>query len=136
MEKGKAFFKNKSFGFYVTLALIFATVVGSITYSVLYSGSRYMSWSATAVMLVGAAFSLALAFTKKAKWSCAVLALADFIALLLYVYGIYFYVSIVMVGIQASAFNWQFQLCTGIFAVLLAANLVNVFLKQVKEEEE
>lgn len=132
----KEIFKDKSLGFYVTLALIAATVVTTIMYAVLYNGSRYFSMPAVLVMVVGAVVALAVAFTKQAKWACVVLALADFIGLLLYVYGIYFYVSVVMVGIQASTFSWQFILCTVVFVVLLVANVVNVFLKQVKEEEE
>lgn len=132
----KEIFKGKSFGFYVTLALIAATVVTAILYAVLYNGSRYFSMPAVLVMVAGAVAALAVALTKHAKWANVILALADFIGLLLYVYGIYFYVSIVMVGIQASTFSWQFILCTAIFVVLLVANVVNVFLEQVKEEEE
>lgn len=129
-------FKDKSYGFYVTLALIAVTVVAAIVYAVLYNGSRYLAMPAVSFMLGGAVVALAMCFTKAAKWACAVLALADFIGLLFYIYGIYFYVSIVMVGIQASTFNWQFQFCTFMFAALLVVNIVNVFLKQVKETEE
>ena len=100
----------------------------------MYSGSRYMEWPAVVAMLVGAAVSLVLMFTKKAGWANAVIAVADFVAFLYYVHGIYFYVSIVMVGIQATGFNSQFRVCTAMFAVLQVLNLVNVFLKQVKEE--
>lgn len=135
MGKENRLLKDKSYGFYVTLGLIVASLAVSLIYMALYNGSRYMSWSAVGIMLAGAAIALVLAFTKLAKWSCVVLALADFAGLLLYVYGIYFYVSIVMVGIQASTFNWQFQLCTVMFIVLLVANVVNVFLKQTKEED-
>lgn len=132
----KEIFKDKSLGFYVTLALIAASIVTAILYAVLYNGSEYFSMPAVVALVGGAVAALAVAFSKQAKWACAVLALADFIGLLLYVYGIYFYVSIVMVGIQASTFSWQFILCTVVFAALLVANVVNVFLKQVKEEEE
>lgn len=133
LEMGNSFLKNKSLGFYVTLALIVATVAVSLVYTALYHSSRYMSWIAMAAMLIGAALALVLAFTPQAKWACAVLALGNFIGLLFYIYGIYFYVSVVMVGIQASTFNWQFQLCTILFAAMLVLNLINVFLKQVKE---
>lgn len=135
MGKTNGLLKDKSYGFYVTLVLIAASLIAAVVYAVLYNGSRYMSWPAAGIMLAGTAVALVLAFTKLAKWSCAVLALADFVGLLLYVYGIYFYVSIVMVGIQASTFNWQFKLCMVMFVVLLIANIVNVFLKQTKEEE-
>ncbi len=135
MGKIKGLLKDKSYGFYVTLALTALSVAAALIYTALYNGSRYMSWPAAGIMLGGAAAALILAFTGLAKWSYAVLALADFIGLLFYVYGIYFYVSIVMVGIQASTFNWQFLLCTVMFVGLLAANIINVFLKQTKEED-
>lgn len=130
----KNYLKGKSYGFYVTLALIVATVVTAIAYAVLYNGSRYFSMPAVLFMGGGVVAALALSCTRLAKWANAVLALADFVATLLYIYGIYFYVSIVMVGIQASTFSWQFLVCTALFVVLLVANVVNVFLKQVEEE--
>ncbi len=130
----KTLLKGKSYGFYVTLALIVLTVVTGIVYCVNYSGSRYMSVPAAVLLFAGAAVSLALGFTKLAGWANSVLALCGFAALLFYIYGIYFYVSIVLVGIQASSFNSSFVVCTLLFVVLLVLNLVNVFLKQVKEE--
>ena len=61
------------------------------------------------------------------------LALRDFVALLVYIDGVYFYVSFVLVGIHASSFNSQLVVCPALFAVLLIANLINVFLKKEKE---
>ena len=130
----KTLLENKSHGFYVTFVSVVASIVCAAVYASMYSGSRYMEWPAVVAMLVGAAVSLVLMFTKKAGWANAVIAVADFVAFLYYVYGIYFYVSIVMVGIQATGFNSQFRVCTAMFAVLQVLNLVNVFLKQVKEE--
>lgn len=135
MGKINGLLKDKSYGFYVTLVLIVLSLTAALTYAALYNGSRYMSWPAAGIMLGGVALALVLAFTKLSKWSYAVLALADFAGLLFYVYGIYFYVSVVMVGIQASTFNWQFKFCTAMFVGLLVVNIVNVFLKQTKEED-
>lgn len=127
---------DKRPGFYVTLLLIAATVIIAAIYANMYAGSLYMSWPAFGVMLGGAALALLLGFTKLAKWSNAVLALADFLGLLFYIYGIYFYVSVVIAGIQAGSFNGQFIFCCAAFGALLVANIVNVFLKQVQEDEE
>lgn len=129
----KKLFEQKSYGFYLTLVLIAASLVCGVIYTVLYGSSIYMSWPTTICTISGAVLALALAFTPYAKWSCAVLALADFIGLLTYIYGIYFYISIVLVGIQASTFNFQFKFCTAAFVILLVLNIVNVFLKQTKE---
>lgn len=133
MEKTNGYLKGKSYGFYVTLVLTALTVVTAVIYAALYNGSRYMSWPTVWIMIAGAAIALALPLAGQARWSNAVLALADFVAFLLYVYYIYFYVSVVMVGIQAKTFSWQFILCTVLFAALLVLNIVNVFLKQVRE---
>lgn len=136
MANTKTFFRNKSAGFYVTLVLIAASLITAAVYTALYGESNYMSWPAVGFLVGGSVVSLVLCCTKfGAGMANAVLAFADFIAALFYIYGIYFYVSIVLVGIQASSFNDQFRTCTGLFAVLLLANLVNVFLKQVKEAE-
>ena len=130
----KKLLENKAYGYYVTLALSVLSVVVAVVYAVLYSGSRYMSLPAVILPIVGAVAAVALGFVRGGgKWANAVLALCDFVALLFYVYGIYFYVSVVLVGIQASSFNSQFVICTVLFVGLLIANLVNVFLKQEKE---
>ena len=130
----KKLLENKAYGYYVTLALSVLSVVVAVVYAVLYSGSRYMSLPAVILPIVGAVAAVALGFVRGGgKWANAVLALCDFVALLFYIYGIYFYVSVVLVGIQASSFNSQFVICTVLFVGLLIANLVNVFLKQEKE---
>ncbi len=125
---------NKSYGYYITLALSVLSVVTAVVYLVMYNGSRYMSAPAAVLPIVGAVAAVGLGFVRGGgKAANAVLALCDFVALLFYIYGIYFYVSVVMVGIQASSFNSQFVICTVLFVVLLIANLINVFLKQEKE---
>ena len=130
----KKLLENKSYGYYVTLVLSVLSVVIAVVYAVMYNGSRYMSVPAAILPIVGAVAAVGLGFVPGgAKAAHAVLALCDFVALLFYIYGIYFYVSVVLVGIQASSFNGQFVTCTGAFVGLLIANLVNVFLKQVKE---
>ena len=91
----KKLLENKSHGFYVTFVSVVASIVCAAVYASMYSGSRYMEWPAVVAMLVGAAVSLVLMFTKKAGWA---------------------------------------RVCTAMFAVLQVLNLVNVFLKQVKEE--
>ena len=130
----KKLLENKSYGYYVTLVLSVLSVVIAVVYAVMYNGSRYMSVPAAILPIVGAVAAVGLGFVPGgAKAANAVLALCDFVALLFYIYGIYFYVSVVLVGIQASSFNGQFVTCTGAFVGLLIANLVNVFLQQVKE---
>ena len=63
------------------------------------------------------------------------LALANFVALMLYITNIYNYVVVVMVGIDISSFSTQFIACTTLFAILLVASVANIFFKQSKEEK-
>ena len=130
----KRLFENKKPGFYVTLVLIVLSVLLAAVYAKMYAGSQYVSWPAFWSTLGGAVLALVLGFTKMAKWSNVAVALGDFLGLLFYIYGIYFYVSVVYAGIQAGSFNTQFIFCTAGFVILLLANLVNLFLVQVKEE--
>ena len=130
----KKLFENKAYGYYITLLLSVVSVVTAVVYIVHYNGSRYMSMPAAILPIVGAVAAVILGFVRGGgKCANAILALCDFVALLFYIYGIYFYVSVVLVGIQASSFNSQFVICTTLFAGLLIANLINVFLKQEKE---
>lgn len=129
----KNFSKRKSYGFYVTLGLILLAIVSAIIYASFFHVTRYMSWGAVAVMIGGAVVALLLPIFKQAKLSCFVLALTNFVGFLMYAYYIYFYVSIVLVGIQASSFSWQFILCTTLFGVLLVGSILNIFFEQEKE---
>ena len=69
----KKLLENKSCGFYVTFVSVVASIVCAAVYASMYSGSRYMEWPAVVAMLVGAAVSLVLMFTKKAGWANAVI---------------------------------------------------------------
>ena len=59
----------------------------------------------------------------------------NFVALLFYVYGIYYYVSVVLVGIDLDHFEPQFFVSTILFVVLLGASVTSIFMEQVKEVE-
>lgn len=131
----KKLLEGKRAGFYVTLVLIALSLLLAAVYALTFRASSYMSWRAFGAIVAGAVLALALGFTNLANWSNAVVALGDFIGLLLYAYASYFYVSSVMVGIQGSRFSPQFIFVTAGLAVLFLANLVNVFLGQVKEAE-
>jgi len=136
MEKIKNFFKDKSYGFYVTLAVAVLTLVTLIVYANAYgSNDRYMSWAGFAIMLVGLAAAAVLTVFKFNDWVPPVLALANFIALMLYITNIYNYVVVVMVGIDIASFSSQFLACTVLFAILTVVSIADIFFKQVKEVE-
>lgn len=134
MEKLKNFFKDKSYGFYVSIAVTLLTLVTLIVYADAYGrNDSYMSWAGFAIMIVGIVVAVALTALKLSEWVPPALALANFIALLLYAKSIYNYVVIVIVGIDIASFSSQFILCTVLFAILLVGSIANIFCKQVKE---
>jgi len=120
----------------VTVALSLFTLVTSIVYADAYgSNDRYMSWAGFAVMIAGIAVAIVLTALKLNDWAPPVLALANFVALLLYITNIYNYVVVVMVGIDIASFSTQFVACTVLFAIGLAGSVANIFFRQVKEVE-
>lgn len=136
MDKLKSFFKNNSYGFYVSFAVSLLTLVTLIVYANAYgSNDRYMSWAGFVIMLVGIVAAVGLTAFKLNEWVPPVLALANFIALMLYITKIYNYVVVVMVGIDVASFSTQFLSCTVLFAILMVASIANIFFKQVKEVE-
>lgn len=136
MNKLKNYLKNKSYGFYVTVFVMLFTLVTLIVYANAYgSNDRYMSWAGFVIMLVGIVAAVGLTAFKLNDWVPPVLALANFIALMLYITKIYNYVVVVMVGIDVASFSTQFLSCTVLFAILIVASIANIFFKQVKEVE-
>ena len=136
MEKIKNFFKSKSYGFYVTVAVVLLTLITSIVYADSYGkNERYMSWAGFAVMLAGIFVAAGLTAFKRCEFAPQGLALANFVARMVYITNFYNYVVVVMVGIDISSFSTQFIACTTLFAILLVASVANIFFKQSKEEK-
>lgn len=55
-------------------------------------------------------------------------------AFMFYVYGVYYYVSVVLVGIDLDSFSAQCIICSALFALTTIASAVGVFLKQTKTD--
>lgn len=133
MEKGKAFFKDKGIGFFMSVIVLLFSLVTAAVYAVGYSGSSDFSGPVLIAILAGAAAAVILALLKRYNWVPVALALGNFAALLLFIKSIYFYVSVVMYGINGSAFSPAFTSSTTCLAVALVLSIANIFMKQVKE---
>lgn len=131
MEKIVNFFKDKSYGFYVTLISILFTI---ITFSVYVSSygkyDSYMSWEGFYFMVAGAVLALIAIVIKKYSWAPIVLAATNYIGLLYYILKIYNYVVVVLVGIDLASFSPAFIACTTLFAINVVISTFNVFFKQ------
>jgi len=134
----KKFLSNKSFGFYVTAALALLSIVSAIIYRVTYAGfysgnqevfSRVAFW----FLLGWIPCAIALYVFKQGRYANYLAAIALFVALLTYVNAIYYYVSVMEVGIDAS-FTGVFFLITILFVFQWILALANVFFPQEKGE--
>ena len=86
MDLVKNFFKRKSYGFYVSLAVIVMTIITMSVYSASYGMiDRYMSWAAIGVMVAGMVVGLALSVLNLGEWGAAVMAICNFVGLMQYI---------------------------------------------------
>ena len=131
----KGLFKNKSIGFYVTLGTIGLALVTAVAYLLCYNNTDNFNVWAFIVLLVSVVASVILVLIKQYKIAPYALGFLNFVALLFYVYGIYYYVSVVLVGIDLDHFEPQFFVSAILFVVLLGASVAAIFMKQEKEEE-
>ena len=131
----KGLFKNKPLGFYVTLGTLVLALITAVAYLLCYNNTDNFNVWSFVVLLVSFVTGVVLVLVKQAKIAPYVLGLLNFVALLFYVYGIYYYVSVVLVGIDLDHFEPQFFVSTILFVVLQVAGVAAVFMKQEKEVE-
>lgn len=131
----KDFTGGKALGFWFTVAVCALSLVSSIVYAACYAGTDNINWVSFAFMLLAFAGALALTVLKQYKWTPYLQAVLTFIALLFYVYGIYYYVSVVMVGIDLDHFEPPFYITAILYIVTFGLSVANLFLKQTKEKE-
>lgn len=137
MDKILSYFKDKSYGFYVTLASILFTIITLSVYAVRYGNyDNYMSWESFYIMLVGAVLAIVAIVIKKYNWAPLALLVTNFIALLFYILNIYSYVTVVLVGIDVVSLSTNFIVCTVLFAINVVLSTANFFFKQVKNKPE
>lgn len=131
----KNYFKERSYGFYVTLGIVLFSVVTAIVYAALYGDTpRFMAWSVFVSLIVGAVVALACTFLRLDQLAPAALALTSLIALLRYIRVIYNYVVVVLVGIDVDSFEPRFIASMVLLSILLVASIADIFLKQSKEK--
>ena len=121
-------------GFKVTLATCVVSLITAIAYAVIYASSRYMSWPAFAIIIVGVVLAAVLIALKQERFAPSALLVCDFLALLLYVYNIYFYISSVATGIQFSGFPLEFYVNAVLYVLSLVLSIACVFMRQTPEQ--
>lgn len=127
------FLKDKSVGFWFSAALVLLSLVTAVVYAASYAGTDNINWVAFALLLAAAVGAAVLIILKQYKYVPYLQAILIFLSLLFFIYGIYYYVSVVMVGIDLDHFEPQFFACTILFLISFGVGVANVFLKQTKD---
>lgn len=132
----KNIFNGKAIGFYFTVATGALALIEAIVYAVSYAnftnqGVSIMSWPLFVLLMVLAAVNITLIFLNKSEFApyvSAVLALSIFC---LYIYSMYWYVSVMVYGIDAQI-NATFIFNSLFVVLVLLVSFANVYLKQRK----
>lgn len=131
----KDLFTKKPVGFYVTLGTIGFTLVTALAYILCYNNTDNFNLWSFIILLASAVIGVTLILLKQFKLVPYAVGFLNYVAMLFYVYGIYYYVSVVLVGIDLDHFEIQFFISTISFVVLVIMSIVAIFMKQTKSEE-
>lgn len=107
-------------------ASLLTMIVYVVCYGTVQRSMDSMSWEAVWVLGIGVAAAVALVLVKQGNWAPRVLVAAHFIAFLLYIYGMYAYISAAFVGID-STWEAAFFITLALFLVGLVINIVAAF---------
>ena len=112
----------------ITLISSLLCVITAFLYRMWFVGSTEFNQYAFLCLIVAAALGV-LAFFGLADYVNAIQFLLVVAGGMLYIYGMYYYVSIVLVGIDLQSFSNAFIICSGLLASAVAASTVNVLTK-------
>lgn len=128
--------KNKTVGFWFSVGIGAFALVTAVVYVACYAGTDNINWASFALMLAASVSAALIPLNKFVKYLPYVQALLIFLSLLFFIYGIYYYVSVVAVGIDLDHFDPEFIVCVILFAIATGVSIANVFLPQEKEKEK
>ncbi len=120
--------KDRTWGFYLSGILSFLSLLTLITYGIAYRSSDYISWISFAFLAAAAAVNIVFFVMNKTRIGRVPGAVLSGVAFFFYLYGMYFYVSVVMVGIDISSFDGRFIINTALFTILFVLSVMNIFL--------
>ena len=142
------FAKNKTVGYWFSVAITVLFLVTGITYLVGVNGNAvldqygvlnivavvglFLGFGLSAVVMGLQAFNVIPSKWNIVPWLQGVCAL---LAFCFFVLGAYYYVSVVMVGIDLIAYEGLFIVFVILFVLLLGLAIANIFLKQDKKVE-
>ena len=133
MLKIKEIKDQLSVGFIFCLAIPLLMLIGGLVYLACYIGtSEFNTWAFVFPMILFVV-SLILIIFKQFKVAKYLQFLLTLSALMFYIYAMYYYVSVVFVGIDADSFSASFIVCSLIYFGCYGLSIANLFIKNKKE---
>lgn len=130
----QSYLKDKDVGFWFSASLVVFSLLTAVIYAACYAGTDNINWVSFAFMLAAAVAGGVLIALKKYSYAPYALAVLIFLSLLFFIYGIYYYVSVVMVGIDLDSFDPEFIVCAIFYFLAFGVSVANLFLRQIKKE--
>ncbi len=126
--------KTKIKGSFASSLLFILLIVTAIVYPFCYFGTDSMSWVSFALLVAAIVVRIVMKRKGLQLFIPVVVGVLTFLALLFYIYGIYWYVSVVLVGIDLDSFDLPFIVCTTLYSILFVLSIASIFAPcKVKE---
>lgn len=120
--------KNRTPGFYLSLALIALNLITAVVYVSCYNSSQYMSWLTFALLLAVTVAGIALFLTGQLRFFATVSFVGIIISIIAFVLATFNYIVDAYVGIDVTSLSGGFIGCVVLFALLLIVSFVaNIF---------
>lgn len=131
----KRYLRDYPAGFYASAGVAGASLILAVFYTVAYSASDEFSLVAAIMPAILIAGTFFLAALNLYEWIAAFQTVALLTGLGFYTYSMYYYVSVVFIGIDAQSFSAAFIITSLLYVLSTAAACVNVFLTNKKESD-
>lgn len=138
----KHFFKNKGVGFYVSLATGVIALIDAIIYVVVYGSYRsnnnepVFSYLAFVLLLIAFLLPILGGLFKFEKYAPYGVFVCGLMALIGYIYRIYYHASVLFANIELQDNKSAFFLISGIMVAVFVLAIVSFFLPQTKAEKK
>lgn len=129
MQVKTSLLSGKGLGFYVSMAAAALSFLTAIVYQVTYTGNQYYSVGVFVALLLALPVAVVLMLARCDGFIPAAVTLVIGIGILLFIYSMYFDVSVVLVGIDKSSFDPQFIACSVLSVVSFILADASIYLK-------
>ena len=140
MGKIKEFFHNKGLGFYVALVAGVISLFTAIIYVAVYGNYRsnnnepVISWFAFVLLIVCFVLPIVASLIKFERFAPYGIFVCGLLALVFYIYHIYYHASVLMSGIELQDNKTSFFFITILMVVCFVLDIAVFFLPQNKKE--